>query len=74
MPGWISDSLLAIVNTVPALFVAQDSPHFMLIRAMFVLMFIVHIVFAIAMWRPFFAAIGRLAGKASGRSAPKRPH
>jgi hypothetical protein len=65
MPGWITDSLLAIINTVPALIVPQDSPHFLLVRAMFVLIFIVLIVFAIAMLRPFCSAIVRSVRKPS---------
>jgi hypothetical protein len=53
MPGWITDILYAIINTVPAMFVAQDSPHFMLARTMFVLILIVLIVCAIV-WLPAF--------------------
>ena len=59
MPDWIADSLIAIVNYVPAMFVAQDSPHFMLIRAMFTLIFIVLIVFLISIARPACSAISR---------------
>jgi hypothetical protein len=35
MPHWISETIMTIVNFVPALFVPQDSPQFTLIRAMF---------------------------------------
>jgi hypothetical protein len=56
MPHWLSEAILAIVNFVPALFVAQDSPHFMLVRAMFGLLFIVLAMGVIAMLRPLFSS------------------
>jgi hypothetical protein len=54
---WIAHKLLAIVNFVPALFVAEDSAHFMLIRTMFTLLLIVLIVCVIAMLRPVSSAL-----------------
>ena len=65
MPHWISESILAIVNFVPAQFVAEDSPRFILIRAMFALMFIVLILLMIAMLRPLWSAIARSVKKTS---------
>ena len=65
MPHWISESILAIVNFVPALFVAEDSPHFMLFRAMFALIFIVLILVMIAMLRPLWSAIARSVKRSS---------
>jgi hypothetical protein len=65
VPGWITDSLFAIINAVPALIVAQDSPHFMLARAMFVLMLVVLIVCAIIWLPPFFSAVVRYFRKPS---------
>ena len=55
MPHWLSETILAIVNFVPALFVAQDSPHFLLVRAMFGLLFIVLLVGVVAMLRSFLS-------------------
>ena len=73
MLDWIVERLWAAVTFVPALFVAEESPNFMLIRAMFGLMYeargiglramfglllIVLIVYVIAM-QPFRSAIVR---------------
>jgi hypothetical protein len=63
MLDWIAHKLLAIVNFVPALFVAEDSAHFMLVRTMFTLLLIVLIVGAIALVRPFCSAIARYVGR-----------
>ena len=52
MPHWISETIMAIVNFVPALFVAEDSPNFPVARMMIALLFIVLVVYLIAM-RPF---------------------
>ena len=38
MLDWIAHKILAIVSYVPALIVAEDSPKFVLIRAMFALL------------------------------------
>jgi hypothetical protein len=65
MPGWITDSLFAIINTVPALFVAQDSPHFALARTMFVLILVVLIVAAAIWLPPLCAALARRLRKGS---------
>ena len=48
MPHWISDTIMAIVSFVPALFVDPESPNFPLIRAMFGLIFIAAVVYLIA--------------------------
>jgi len=55
---WFSETIWAIVTYVPALFVAEDSPNFMLIRAMFGLLLIVLVVYVIAM-RPFRSVVAR---------------
>jgi uncharacterized membrane protein YhaH (DUF805 family) len=65
MPHWISETLLRIVNTVPALFVAEDSPNFALVRVMFVLIFIVLIIYGIIVLQPFWSAVARRLRKAS---------
>ena len=56
MLDWISDTILAIVTSVPAVFVAEDSPTFTLVRGVFGLLLIVLVVYLIAIWpfRPFF--------------------
>ena len=58
----ISDTIWAIVTSVPAWFVPEGSPNFMAIRAMFGLLFIVLIVYLIAM-RPFRSAIASASRK-----------
>ena len=64
MLDWIAEGVLAIIAFVPALFVAEDSPNFMLIRALFGLLLIPLIVFVIAI-RPFRSVIARCCRKAS---------
>jgi hypothetical protein len=70
MPHWISETILAVVNFIPALFVAEDSPNFMLIRAMFGLLLIVLVMYLIAM-RPIRSAVARYMTKISKQNAPK---
>lgn len=48
MPHWISETIMAIVSYVPALFVDPESPNFPLIRTMFGLIFIAAVVYLIA--------------------------
>jgi hypothetical protein len=67
MLDWIADTLLKIVNYAPALFVAQDSANFMLIRAMFGLILIVLVVVVIAGSGYIWSAIAR---RLRDRSAP----
>lgn len=62
MPHWLSETIMAIVTFVPALIVDQDSPNFDLVRAMFGLILIAIIVYAIAM-TPWRALISNLGGK-----------
>jgi ABC-type transport system involved in cytochrome c biogenesis permease subunit len=62
MLEWIADKILAIVTFVPALFVAEDSPQFMLVRSMFALALIPLIIFGIAML-PSRAVIARYLKK-----------
>jgi hypothetical protein len=47
------------LSLVPALFVSEDSPNFMLVRAMFTLIFIAVIVYIIAMV-PFRSIITKI--------------
>ena len=62
MLDWFSETMLKIVTSVPALFVAEDSPTFMAVRVMFGLILIVLVAYLIAM-RPFRSAIARYTGK-----------
>jgi hypothetical protein len=71
VPHWISETVWTIVTFVPALFVAEDSPNFALIRAMFALMLVVLIVYLMAM-RPFRSAIAHCWSKAAAVFA-RRP-
>jgi hypothetical protein len=59
----ISEAIWAIVTSIPAWLVPEGSPNFMAIRAMFGLVFIVLIVYLIAM-RPFRSAIASVTRKA----------
>jgi len=60
MLDWIGETILAIFTSVPAVFTAEHSPQFMLVRAMFALLFITLIVYLIAM-RPFRGVASRWA-------------
>ena len=71
MLDWLVEGIIAIVTFVPALFVAEDSPNFMLIRAMFGLLLIVLVVYIIAM-QPVRSATARYMVKASGLIVRKR--
>jgi hypothetical protein len=44
------EKVLAIVNFVPALFVEQDSPRFVMVRGLFGLMFVLLVLIALEMW------------------------
>jgi hypothetical protein len=59
MVSWLADWIIAILNSVPGLFLTTDSPRFFVGRAMLGLMLIVILLFAIAMW-PSRWAISRL--------------
>jgi hypothetical protein len=64
MLDWIGEKILAVVSFVPALFVAEDSSHFILVRGMFGLLLIVLIVYIIAM-RPIRSVVSYYMRKAS---------
>jgi hypothetical protein len=70
MLDWIGEKILAIVTFVPALLVAEDSPTFMAVRAMFGLLLIVLIAYLIAM-RPFRSVIVRCKKAMSNLFAPR---
>ena len=71
MLDWFSETMLKIVTSVPALFVAEDSPTFTAVRVMFGLILIVLVAYLIAM-RPFRSAIARSMRKVSNLFARKR--
>jgi hypothetical protein len=72
MPHWMPDWILSIIiKVVPALFVDKDDANFILARAMFALLFIVLLVFLIAM-RPSRSAIATRFSRAAA-SVRKRP-
>ena len=71
MLDWFSETMLKIVTSVPALFVAEDSPTFTAVRVMFGLILIVLVAYLIAM-RPFRSAISRSMGKVSNLFVRKR--
>ena len=74
MPHWISEAIVAIMGFVPAIFLPEGSPHFMLIRGMFGLIFIVLVVYIIAM-TPFRNVMARGIAKISNLFArhPRGP-
>ena len=45
MRGWIGEKMRTIIRFLPALLVAEDSPTFMAVRAMFGLILIVLVVY-----------------------------
>ena len=71
MPHWISEFILSIFNSVPALIVEETSPHFELVRAMYGLVLLALIVYLIAM-RPLRPLWGRCWQKVSGLFAAKQ--
>jgi hypothetical protein len=64
MLHWISEKIWLVVTFVPAIFVAEDSPNFNLIRGMFGLLLVVVIVYLIAM-RPIRSVIARCRSNGS---------
>jgi hypothetical protein len=46
------EKLLALFGSIPPFFLEEGSPNVYLVRAMFALMFLVAIVFVIALWLP----------------------
>jgi hypothetical protein len=58
MLNWLVEKIWAVVTWVPAWFVEEGSPRFMVVRGMFALILITLVVCVIAMW-PSNAAIGR---------------
>jgi len=47
MLGWLSDRILKVINYVPELFLAEDDPHFDVLRWWFVFVVAVCLLFVI---------------------------
>lgn len=62
MIDWIVEKFLSLTHWVPALFLETGSPNHDLVRAMFALLLLMVIVYALVMLTPR-SAIGRLTGK-----------
>ena len=62
MLDWLVEKTLAIVNFLPALFVEQDSPSFVLVRGMFGLLLVLLVLCAFALW-PRRSDLGRTRNK-----------
>jgi hypothetical protein len=71
MLDWFSETMLKVVTSVPALFVAEDSPTFTAVRAMFGSILIVLVAYLIAK-RRIRSAIARYMGKVSNLFARTR--
>jgi hypothetical protein len=71
MPHWISDTIMAIVSYVPAMFVEPESPNFPLIRAMFGLILIALVVYLIAM-TPLRSAVSHSMAKVTNLFGRRR--
>jgi hypothetical protein len=71
MLEWIAEKFMAIVNAVPALLVAEDSPNFMLGRTLMGLLLIVIVVYFIAM-RPFRLSIAHCFERLTGLIARRK--
>jgi cbb3-type cytochrome oxidase subunit 1 len=69
MLDWISDTIWSIVTYVPAIFVDQNSPSFEAVRAMFGLLLIAIVVYAIAMMPRL--GVAAWMKKISGRKTDK---
>ncbi len=57
----VAEWLLGITTAIPALFVAEQSAHFMLFRVLAILILLAAIVYLIAM-QPFRSLLSQLAG------------
>lgn len=75
MLEWMSQAIHAIVTFVPALFVPEGSPHFMLFRTLFGLIFIVVVVsfFAVFPFRSSITWIHERVSRLMVRHPPKSP-
>ena len=71
MLDWLSDSIMSIMTFVPALIVDQDSASFPLVRTMFGLIFIVAVVYLMAVLSSR-SVFSRCREKISGLFARRR--
>jgi hypothetical protein len=70
MLDWIVEALWSAVSSVPAWILAEDSPNFLLVRAMFGLLLIVLVAYVIAL-RPVRSRLSGFVRKMS-RSVLRR--
>jgi hypothetical protein len=66
MLHWVSERIMAVINSLPPLFVS-DEHHFALVRTMFALLLVVVVVYILAMW-PFGSIIARIRSKLRKRA------
>ena len=66
MVEWIAETLLAAFNAVPALLVAESSPTFGLVRAIYGLLILAVVLYVIVMLRPLRSLMGHFRRKDSG--------
>jgi hypothetical protein len=52
MLEYFVEKLLGIFDSIPALFLEKGSPHFSIVRTMFAIIFVVGVLFVIALWHP----------------------
>ena len=63
----IAEGLIGITSIIPAVFVEEGSPHFLLYRVLAALLLLAFIVYVIAMC-PFGGLLTRIAARLRGRS------
>ena len=71
MLDWIVENMLTVLSWVPPLFVEEGSPNAFIVRAMFALMLMVAVVYAVAMWSPR-GTLERYMGKMTNLLIRKR--
>jgi hypothetical protein len=69
MLDWFVDQIIAIVTYVPAMIVAQDSPHFYVVRGMFALLLIVLVMLVVALRAEILSCITRSWKGHTGRNS-----
>jgi len=71
MLDWIVEKILAVLAWIPALFLEEGSPNVFMVRAMFALMLLAAIIYAVAMWPPR-GTLGQYVEKIMNRFTQKR--
>jgi ABC-type transport system involved in cytochrome c biogenesis permease subunit len=65
MLEWMAETLLAAFNAVPALLVAEQSPTFGLVRAIYGLLLLAIVLYLVVMLRPVRSLVAQLRRKGS---------